>query len=126
MTGGGVAGEGVHRREAGIARRDGIAALGLGMIEEGQQVVRPEIGEVEGRRRALQMLLEEAQEQFETVAVRQHCVAAGPAHLRQVLGEEGLQGAAQGVRARFRHGWPPAAGLRWNGHSARNARRPAE
>jgi len=65
----GVPGEGVHGREAGIARRGSIAALGFEVVEEGENGLGLEVREVEVDDVAPAARGEEPEEQRDGVAI---------------------------------------------------------
>jgi hypothetical protein len=90
----------VDRGEAVVAGRGAVTAPGFEVVEERPDERGVDIGDIEPRGRCAELLLGEAQQQAEGVAVGGDGVRAGPA-LGQPLGEVGLQD--RGERG---HGWP--------------------
>ena len=92
MAEGGEAEHGVQRGEAGVAGADGVAALGLEVVQEGADELGVEVLELQPGRRPAGLLCGEGQEQLEGVPVGGHGVGAGLALADQPQREVGLEG----------------------------------
>ena len=88
----GVACEGVLCGEPDVARGGGVAALDVGILEEGEQMLTGKIGEVGLRTGPLRVSREEDEQELERVAERKDRVTAKAADAGAIVSEETAQG----------------------------------
>jgi hypothetical protein len=97
VLGGEKAKEGMDGGEAHIAGGRGIVAFSLEVIEEGDNFVRSDVGDIQHIDGTILVGSEETKEQGEAISVAADRMGTHAAQHREMIAEELAQGASQGV-----------------------------
>ena len=107
VAGGDEADEGMDGRKSGVARGCAVVTLGLQMQQEGHEVLRRHVHQVEGNDLAAMVGGKEAEQKNEGIAVAVDGMRAEAADEGHVFGEEDLQFPGEFGGARSVHWTPP-------------------
>ena len=96
----------VNGRQPDIARRDEVVPVGLQMLEEGQDVRRVEVFQIQLAHGRRPVVGHKAEEEHETVSIAEDRMRTAPSDAGQVIGEKPAERAREDIGARRVHRAP--------------------